>query len=315
MAEATEQEADLEPKSNKLLSALASFGPLIVLTVVVALQIDDFFEQPEPVEERPTYYTSVAVTLVAGKAEERSLQFSGEAVPEREVALRVDDNARVMRVPVRLGERVVSGQTICELRYSGRQSAVALTTPINGQVNALSGAPGSTLKRGSSCASIVDTSSMVVRTQVRPHEAMTIAAGDRADIAIAGQNREAQVHYVHPEEHQTDDEMRTLELHTEDLTGIKVGDAATIEVRTTQIEAAVVPQSALIMVPGKGLSVQIVSGDGPTGVVITVPVEIIAAAPEGLYVRGLPREARLIVNEQRGKAASEGETVRIGRVT
>ncbi|MEM6746531.1 MAG: HlyD family efflux transporter periplasmic adaptor subunit [Pseudomonadota bacterium] len=315
MASTAATEDDLEPKSNALLSAVASFGPLIVLTAVVALQLDDLFEPPPPVAERPTYYTSVAVTVVAGEAHERAVQLTGQAVPEREVALRVADNARVMRVPVRLGERVVSGQTICELRYSDSRSSVALTTPINGQVNALNGAPGSILQRGSSCASIIDNSSMVVRTQVRPHEAMTITPGDLADVAIAGERRSARVHYVHPKDTQAANALRTLELHTDDLKGVEAGDAAVIEVRTQQIAAAVVPQSALIMVPGKGLSVQMVAGDGPTGVVVTVPVEIIAAAPEGVYVRGLPKSARLIVKDGRKPTASEGDVVRIGRVT
>ncbi len=315
MAEATEQDERIAPRWNGLLSGIASFGPLVVLTVVTAFQIDDFFEPPKPVVERPTYYPTVAVTMIAGEAHERSLQLTGQAVPEREIALRVDGNARVMRVPVRLGERVVSGQTICELRYSGSSSSVALTSPIDGQVNALNGAPGSVLRSGSTCASIVDTSSMIVRAQVRPHEANTIVAGDFADVSIAGENRHARVHYVHPVENQTDEELRTLELHPENLDGIKPGDTATIEVRTQQIEATVIPQSALIMVPGRGLSVQMVSGDGTTGVVVTVPVQIIAATADGVYVSGLPKDARLIVKEGRKAPASEGEVVRISRIT
>jgi len=315
MAEATQQDERVKPRWSGLLSALTSFGPLVVLTVVTAFQIDDFFEPPAPVLEPPTYYPTVAVTMIAGEAQERSLQLTGQAVPEREIALRVESDARVVRIPVRLEERVVPGQTVCELRYSDSPSSVALTSPIAGQVHASNGAPGSVLRSGSTCALIVDTSSMIVRAQVRPHVANTIVAGDFADVAIAGENRQAHVHYVHPVEHQTDEGLRTLELHPENVEGIKPGDTATIDVRTQQMEATVIPQSALIMVPGRGLSVQLVTGEGATGVVVTVPVQIIAAKPDGVYVAGLPKAARLIIKDGHKAPASEGEVVRISSVS
>ncbi|MEM6913930.1 MAG: HlyD family efflux transporter periplasmic adaptor subunit [Pseudomonadota bacterium] len=310
-----DEQPDLEPKSNALLSALTSYGPLVVLTIVAALHIDTLLSPaPEP-KEPPTYYTSVAVTVVAGDARERALQFTGQALPERQVSLRVAQDARVTRVPVRLGEQVVAGQTICELRYNGNRNTVALTTPINGRVQTLAATPGSTLKRGSNCGSVVDTSSIVVQTQVRPHEAFTITAGDRAEIAIDGERRGGRVHYVEASGGLASDGTRSLEIHTDDNTGMSVGDSATIEIRTLQVDAAVVPQNALLMVPGKGMSVQMVSGDGPTGVVVTVPVEVVAATPDGLYVRGLPANGRLIVRDRNAQPNAEGEVVRIGRVT
>ena len=306
---------DLEPKRHALLAAVTSFGPITLLAALIGFQVHDFVQHTQEVVEPPQYFTSVAVTYVSGETYDRELQLTGQAVPEREVALRVADDAQVLRVPVRLGERVVTGQTICQLRYRGERGSVALTSPINGSVNALSGAPGSVLRGGSTCATIVDTSSMIVRTEIKQHQAKTVSAGDPVDLSISGQSRSAQVHYVHPDKGHHRDDLRTVEIRMNDLAGINVGDRATIEVRTQQLEATIVPQEALIMVPGRGLSVQIVQGDGPTGTVTTIPVEIVAATRTGIYVQGLPARARLIVNNRKTPPASEGETVRIGRIT
>ncbi|MEM9809820.1 MAG: HlyD family efflux transporter periplasmic adaptor subunit [Pseudomonadota bacterium] len=313
MSEATVEMLDDEPHRRRLWSVLIALGPLLTLVMAVSLNGELFFSDPVP-EETPSFFSPVAVTMVAGRAHPRSLTLSGTATPERFVSLRAQQSSRVAALPVKAGDTVTAGQVVCRLQPVSGQSAQDLRSPIDGQISAVAGPPGTLVQAGGACVTVIDTSSLILTSTLKPHEAKVVQAGDEADITVGDAHIDGQVRLVYPETDRHGRELRAVEIAAPELRGLSLDETATIDVTTEQIEATIVPQRALVMVSGKGLCVRMVSGKGPTGVVETVPIQLVAVAPGGFYVSGLPPEARLIVRGMGFEQPQEGETVRIGRI-
>lgn len=260
------------------------------------------------------YYPAVAVVFVSTSAEGRFVEMAGTVEAERAVALRVARDSMVVSIDARVGQNVGAGQPVCRVRPMGSQEIQVLFSPIDGAVTEHGAEKGRVLGRGDPCVTITDPTSLMVLAEFTPRYAEIIAPGDWAEVTIGETTAPSEIRIVYPPTGLDDDEPRPFEVEIPEDIKARPGDRATVKIATDQVIPTLVPFRALVLDPELGMAARIVTGEGPTGIVRTVPVTLVATGEEGFYVEGLPVKARLIVKDPAFPQPPEGERVRIGRV-
>nr|WP_305889118.1 HlyD family efflux transporter periplasmic adaptor subunit [Parvularcula maris] len=259
------------------------------------------------------HYPAVAVVFIDGDSEGRALPLEGLVSAERVANLRATSDGVVDSVAAVPGAKVAAGDTLCTLRR-GDGKRVLLRTTLAGEVSAVSAKPGSALAKGEPCASVTDTSSMIVTAELSAPAAEVVQPGDTAELIVAERKMRGKVRVVYPPMRGRPDAGRIAEIEMPEGHGGQAGMKAEVRIRTQQISAVHVPFDTLTLHPAKGMSVRIVQGDGPLGVIETLPVLLVAATDKGFYVDGLPESGRLVVNDVDFPPPVDGEKVRIGKV-
>lgn len=290
-----------------------ALAPLILVIAYLSQYGDVLLAEPEEVFNEE-YYPAVAVVFVSTAAEGRYLEMAGTVEAERTVALRVERDSMIISIDARIGQKVRAGQPVCRVRPMGSQEIQVLFSPIDGTVMAHGAEKGRVLGRGTGCATITDPSSMMVLSEFSQRYAEVVQPGDWAEITIGEVSAASEIRIIYPMMDPTSEDPRPFEVDIPEGVVAKPGDPVTIKITTDQIIPTLVPFRALVLDPELGMAARIVTGDGPSGIVRTVPVTLVATGEEGFYVEGLPIEARLIVKDPAFPQPPEGERVRIGRV-
>ncbi|NRA31145.1 MAG: HlyD family secretion protein, partial [Parvularculaceae bacterium] len=189
-----------------------------------------------------------------------------------------------------------------------------LFSPITGVVSSVNGTAGTKLAAGQPCLTVIDPQSYVARGEMTQRQAEVILAGDPALLALGSEEQESKVRVVYPDTDGNPFNLRPFEVEIADQSAVAAGKDTQIKIETEQVLPVLVPFETLVLEPGKGMAVRMVTGQGPTGRVRTLPITLVATAKEGFYVDGLPTEARLIVKDDEFTVPVDGTTVRIGRV-
>lgn len=289
-------------------------GPLALLLILFAFNSELLIPE-QTVQVKPVFYEPVAIVFVSTTSELRDVKFDAEVAAERRATLRAETASIVTSVAVEAGSKVTAGQALCQVRsvQEGGEELV-LFSPIDGMVSSVNGSTGTRLAAGQPCLTVIDPESYVARGQMTQRQAEVILAGDPARLELGDAELESKVRIVYPDTDGNPFNLRPFEVEIDDQNAVAAANDMKINIETEQVLPVLVPFEALILEPGKGMAVRMVTGQGPTGRVRTLPITLVATAKDGFYVDGLPTEARLIVKDEEFTDPVDGTTVRIGRV-
>lgn len=195
-----------------------------------------------------------------------------------------------------------------EAQVVAAEEALANTViraPFAGRLEDLLVNPGEFVTAGSAVARIVDNTPLTIRGRIPQQSVGRIEAGRPATVSfITGQERDGTVAFVGTN---ADPETRTFLLEVEvanDGGAIPSGVSAEIRIVTGEVEAHFV-SPALLSLDERGiLGLKTVDEENTVGF---YPVDVVRAETDGVWVTGLPAEARLITVGQ--GFVRQGETV------
>ncbi|NNU16657.1 hypothetical protein HK107_10025 [Parvularcula sp. ZS-1/3] len=288
-------------------------APLLALILYLFIDGDVLLSDPAPAPAKE-YYPAVAIVHVASESEGREVVMDGNVEAEREVALRVERDSQLISVDVRRSQKVRAGQPLCRVRPSGSQEMQVLFSPIEGVVSLIGGTGGSDLNSGAPCVTVFDPASMMAMGEFSPRYAEVIKPGNHVLLTIDGENFDSQIRIIYPSMDDKGLDNRQFEVALPEGVPINPGTVVGMKITTDQITPTLVPFGALVLHDEYGMAARTVSGDGPTGLVKTYAVTLVATGKDGFYVEGLPPKARLIVKDPAFPQPPEGERVRIGRM-
>jgi multidrug efflux pump subunit AcrA (membrane-fusion protein) len=312
---AADFDTDLEEDERSFPWGKAAIGALPMVLVVYLLSFHGEFIFGEPDEVSAIeHYPAVAIVLVAGESQRRAVPIEGSIAAERVAMLRAREPSVIVELNVAAGQLVRKGEALCHLKSMNGGGEQILSSPMDGKVTSVAGPVGAKLEAAAPCASVTDLSSLVATAEISQGHAEVVKAGDVAEVAVGTHKMRGGVRVVYPGPARNETAPRLVEIELPEGHRLSAGQSAEIRLRTEQVIAVHVPFAALSLHPTHGMSVRIVEGEGPLGVLTTMPITLIAATDDGFYVQGVPEEARLVVTDPDYSAPADGEKVRIGKV-
>lgn len=168
----------------------------------------------------------------------------------------------------------------------------AIRAPFDGRLEALTVESGEFVQAGAAVARVVDLDPLTVTVRVPQQILAGVQTDQAAEVRfITGETRPGTVSFVAAA---ADAETRTFaaEIEVENADGaIPAGLSARVRVPTGEVEAHFLSPAILSLDPDGRLGVKVVEEDDR---VAFHPVEIVRAETDGVWVSGLPAEARII---------------------
>ena len=184
------------------------------------------------------------------------------------------------------------------------QSDTTITAPFAGVLDAFDLEPGQVVSAGAEIGTLVDSDPLKIEIRVPQQAVTSISAGDAATVNfITGETREGRVTYVSTNANQATRTF-TAEVEVEDTAGIPSGISAQVRIPTSRTKAHFVSPATLSLGADGRLGIKTAEADGTVGF---YPVEVVRAETRGVWVSGLPDEARIITVGQ--GFVDKGETV------
>ena len=288
-----------------------------------------FVAEGQALPDRDTAILAEASGRVAEVLVERGADVgTGEVIARLETAEREAELARDREALARarrefdnaetlLDRGVATADRVAEARagLAAAQAALAaaeavvedtvIRAPFAGRIEALDADEGETLAAGAEVARIVDLTPLTIAIQIPQQSLGGIEAGRPAEVRfITGERARGVVRFVGSS---ADAETRTFTAEIEvpnEGGAVPAGVSAQVRIPTGEVVAHFVSPAILSLGTDGRLGVKTVAeGD----VVEFHPVEIVRAQTDGIWVSGLPREARIIAVGQ--GYVNDGETV------
>jgi membrane fusion protein, multidrug efflux system len=303
---------------------------------------------------------AVAVTQSEAKPVTLYFQAEGQALPDRDTAIRSELSGNVDEVFVSKGEDVREGALIARLSTTGAEADIiqaqkevenaerelanarqllergvatvdrvqtaeadlaasvakmtaaqealesaVIMAPFNGRIETMTLDAGEFISAGTEVGRIVDNTPLTVAIQVPQQQLNRITNGQVAEVRfITGETREGTVAFVGTS---ASAETRTFlaEIEVANTDGaIPAGISAEIIIPTGETQAHFVSPSVISLSPEGVTGIKTVEDDK----VIFYEIQVVRAEIDGIWVTGLPDEARVISVGQ--GFVREGETVR-----
>ncbi len=184
---------------------------------------------------------------------------------------------------------------------SQEAAKVRVTAPFDGRVVSIDVEPGDVLTPGSVCASFADLDRIVVVGGVPAREAALLSEGDLATISVQGLNPiPGRVLVVSDVADPRTRAFRVEITADEQRQGLRDGLQARAVIVAGNADAARIPRGALVYSDDGQLGVRVIEEmQGETsGTVGFVSVTMVAEDADGVFVAGLPEQARVIVRGQ-----------------
>ncbi|RBI86149.1 efflux RND transporter periplasmic adaptor subunit [Rhodosalinus halophilus] len=193
-----------------------------------------------------------------------------------------------------------------ESQLTAAEEALEDTTiraPFAGRVESLEIDEGEFVTSGTPVARVVDLTPLTVTVRVPQQELRGIEEGQRAEVSfITGETRAGTVSFVGAA---ADPETRTFAAEVEvanDDRAIPAGISAQVRIPRGEVEAHFLSPAILSLDPAGRLGIKTVTAENT---VEFHPVEIVRAGTEGIWVTGLPDQARIITVGQGFVSAGE----------
>lgn len=181
-----------------------------------------------------------------------------------------------------------------------------IVAPFDGRIETLSVEEGEYATAGETIARIVDNSPLTIAIQVPQQSMSRLEPGQAAEVSfITGQTREGEVSFVGTA---AASETRTFlaEIRVDNADGaIPAGVSAEVVIPTGSAEAHLVAPSIVSLSSEGDLGIKTVDENGR---IVFHPVEIVRADVDGIWVDGLPQNARIVTVGQ--GFVQEGDVVR-----
>ena len=184
-------------------------------------------------------------------------------------------------------------------------SDTAITAPFAGVLDDLAIEPGQVIAVGAEIGTLVDADPLKIEIRVPQQAVRSIEAGKTATIAfITGEQRDGRVTYVSTNAN-TATRTFTAEIEVANTDGIPAGVSAQVRIPTSRTKAHFVSPATLSLGADGTLGIKTAEADDTVGF---YPVSVVRAETKGVWVSGLPDEARIIAVGQ--GFVDQGETVK-----
>ena len=184
-------------------------------------------------------------------------------------------------------------------------SDTSITAPFAGVLDGLDIETGQVITAGAEIGTLVDADPLKIEIKVPQQAVRSIEAGKTAAVTfITGEKRDGRVTYVSTNAN-TATRTFTAEVEVENTVGIPAGISAQVRIPTSEAKAHFVSPATLSLGADGTLGIKTVEADDTVGF---YPVEVVRAETKGVWVSGLPDEARVITVGQ--GFVDRGESVR-----
>ena len=178
--------------------------------------------------------------------------------------------------------------------------------PFDGVVDKVNVELGSSVMQGAEIATILSLDPVLAVGQVSEHDLGHVSVGDKAEVRlVSGEVVEGEVRYISRD---ASEQTRTFRFEVaipnEDRS-VPAGMTAEVTLRAEPVESVLVPRSVVTLGTKGELGVNTVNADNK---VEFHPIDLVDDTPEGLYLAGVPEDARLIVAGQ--DLVADGDTVK-----
>ncbi|MCV0394154.1 MAG: efflux RND transporter periplasmic adaptor subunit [Rhizobiaceae bacterium] len=245
------------------------------------------------------------------------------AVEDREIAV---ESARQLleqrQAEAEAAERLLKSGTVGRLQLDNARSALAqarlqletaqaelarneVRAPFSGILDRLEVEQGSAVTAGAEVATLISLDPIIGRGEVSERDLGFLKPGDHAEMRLVdGRTVEGEVRYISRD---ATDATRTfmVEVAIPNPDGnIPAGMTAEITLRAEPVDAVKLPRSVVTLGDDGELGIRAVDANGK---VAFFPIDLVDDTPDGLFLAGIPPEARIIVAGQ--EMVHEGETV------
>lgn len=259
----------------------------------------------------------------------------GQRVEKGDLVMRLDAEGRAAAVEsakqtldqreaeLKASEQLAKGGNLARLQLDQARTAVALAksqlesaqaeldrtivrAPFSGVVDDVSVEVGSSVTQGEEIATVLNLDPILGVGQVSESDLAHVSLGDAAELRlVSGETVEGKVRYI---SRAGADQTRTFRFEVAVPNAdarIPAGMTAEITINAAPVQSVRVPRS-IITLGGKGeLGVHTVDADGK---VSFHAIDLVDDTPEGLYLAGIPADARVIVAGQ--DLVTAGDTVK-----
>ena len=179
-----------------------------------------------------------------------------------------------------------------------------ITAPFAGVLDGLDVEAGQVVTAGAEIGTLVDADPLKIEIKVPQQAVRSIEAGKTAAITfITGEKRDGRVTYVSTNAN-TATRTFTAEVEVDNTDGIPAGISAQVRIPTSEAKAHFVSPATLSLGADGTLGIKTVEADDTVGF---YAIEVVRAETKGVWVSGLPEEARVITVGQ--GFVDRGETV------
>ena len=181
-------------------------------------------------------------------------------------------------------------------RVSLQLAHTEIRAPFAGFVEEMQAEVGALLGNGQACAFLIDLNPLIVRGALPEAELGRIVVGLPVDVKLAsGLRAQGAISHV---ARSGDESTRTFVVEAEipnPQYRISAGLTADLTIRGEPINAHLIPASALVLSDAGALSIRTLD---ESDIVETWPIRILEQDSEGIWVVGLPRQAKVITRGQ-----------------
>lgn len=171
----------------------------------------------------------------------------------------------------------------------------SITAPFGGVIDKQKVEVGDYLSIGDEILTIVDNNPLIINTQISQHDIASIHKGQKAKVDLAtGQKKEGIVSFISPKADKVTRTFR-VEIKISNPDNLPSGISAVAEIPKKGVKTHFISPALLFLNENGKPSVKVINKND---VVELYPIKIVTAKSKGLYVSGLPDEARIIVAGQ-----------------
>lgn len=258
----------------------------------------------------------------------------GERVEKGEIVMRLDAEEKAAAVEtarqilaqreaeLKAAERLAKSGNLASLQLDSTRSAFAeamgqleaaqaelertiVRAPFDGVIDRLSVELGSSVMQGGEIATVLNLDPVLAVGQVSEHDLRYVSPGQKGEVRLVdGRELTGTIRYISLD---AAEQTRTFrfELALDSAKEIvPAGMTAEITLRAEPVPAVLVPRSVITLGEEGELGIHAVNGDDT---VTFHPIDLVEDTPEGLYLAGVPQDARVIVAGQ--DLVSAGDTV------
>jgi multidrug efflux system membrane fusion protein len=178
--------------------------------------------------------------------------------------------------------------------------------PFDGVVDKVNVEVGSSVMQGAEIATVLNLDPILAVGQISEHDLSYVSVGDKGDVRLVdGRTLEGEIRYVSRD---AADQTRTFrfELAVPNAEGaVPAGMTAEITLRAEPVATVMVPRSIVTLGKGGELGIHAVDAENK---VVFHPIDLVDDTAKGLFLAGIPEDARVIVAGQ--DLVSAGDTVK-----
>ena len=257
--------------------------------------------------------TLASVTVLKSEAVQKSpfIKASGFTEADKFVKVRAEVGGRVTSIPVKQGDFVQKGDLLCQLYIAGREAYPKIVAPFSGYLETVNVDSGDYLNLGGICASLIDPDPMLLIADIAEKEIAQVQLGSNTVAKlISGRKINGKVSFIATS---ADKNTRTfrVEISVPNLDrSIRDGVSAEIFIQGNAVSAHKISPAILSLDEQGKLGIRVVNDKNE---VEFQTIKILEDTTEGLWISGLPPEARIITLGQ--EYVFQGQTVKVKEIS